>query len=62
VVEPFLRVGVQSRVGIDAIAGDPAAADQTIDAATSGGLVLGGEAPSHLGRDSELGHMYLTDG
>jgi phage tail-like protein len=62
VVEPFLRVGVQSRVGIDAIVGDAAAADQALDAADSGGLVLGGEAPSHLGRDSELGHMYLTDG
>jgi len=62
VVEPFLRVGVQSRVGIDAIIGDPTAADQALDAATSGGLVLGGEAPSYLGRDSELGHIYLTDG
>ncbi len=29
---------------------------------TSGGLVLGGEAPGRLGRDSELGHIYLTDG
>ena len=61
VVEPGLRVGVQSRIGIDAIIGDPTAADKALDAA-SGGLVLGGEAPRRLGRDSELGHIYLTDG
>jgi phage tail-like protein len=62
VVDPCLRVGVQARVGIDAIVGDLAAADIALDAAASGGLVLGGEVPSHLGRDSELGHIYLTDG
>ena len=61
VVEPCLRVGVQSRVGIDAIVGDPAAG-KAPDAAASGGLVLGGEGPSRLGRDSELGHIYLSDG
>ena len=62
VVEPSLRVGVQSRVGIDAVVGDPAAAGKALDAAVSGGLLLGGEAPSRMGRDSELGHIYLTEG
>jgi len=62
VVEPCLRVGVQSRVGIDAIVGDPAAAGRALDAASGGGLVLGGEAPGRLGRDSELGHIYLSEG
>ena len=62
IVEPYLRVGVQARVGIDAILGDPAAASKAHDAASGGGLVLGGEAPGRLGRDSELGHMYLTEG
>ena len=59
VVEPSLRVGVQSRVGIDAIVGDPAAAGKALDAAAVGGLILGGEAPSRLGRDSELGHISI---
>jgi phage tail-like protein len=62
VVEPCLRVGVQARVGIDAIVGDAAACGKALDAASGGGLVLGGEAPSRLGRDSELGHIYLSDG
>jgi phage tail-like protein len=62
VVEPCLRLGVQSRVGIDAIVGDPAAGGKGLDAASGGGLVLGGEAPSRLGRDSEMGHIYLIDG
>jgi phage tail-like protein len=62
VVEPCLRVGVQSRLDIDAIVGDPAMCGKAIDAASGGGLVLGGEAPSRLGRDSELGQIYLTDG
>jgi phage tail-like protein len=62
VVEPCLRVGVQSRVGVDAIVGDPVADGKALDAAATGGLVLGGEAPGRLGRGSELGHIYLTEG
>lgn len=61
VVEPSMRVGVQSRVGIDAIVGDPAADGQAFDATARGGLLLGGEEPSRLGRGSELGHIYLTE-
>lgn len=62
VVEPCLRVGVQARVGIDTIVGDPAAVGQALDEASGGGLVLGGEAPNRLGQDSKLGHIFLSDG
>ena len=60
VVEPYLRIGVQARVGVDAIVGQPLAG-KALDVAEGGGLLLGGEPPRRLGRDSELGHIHLTD-
>jgi phage tail-like protein len=56
VVEPRMRVGVQARVGIDAIVGGPPAAGRL----GGGDLVLGGGAGGRtLGRDSRVGGVHL---
>jgi phage tail-like protein len=60
VVEPYLSVGIQARVGVDTIVGEPGSG-RALDAATQGGLVLAGQAPSRLGQHSELGDIHLTD-
>jgi phage tail-like protein len=60
VVEPRLRVGVQARVGIDAVVAGPEAGT-VLAADAAGGLVLGGEPASRLGDDSAIGGIHLTD-
>jgi phage tail-like protein len=60
VVEPYLSVGIQARVGVDTIVGEPGSG-RALRAATQGGLVLAGQAPSRLGQHSELGDIHLTD-
>jgi phage tail-like protein len=60
VVEPYLSVGIQARVGVDTIVGEPGSG-RALDAATQGGLVLAGQPPSRLGQHSELGDIHLTD-
>jgi phage tail-like protein len=61
VVEPRLRVGVQARLGIDAIvAGDPEPTLLVDTGAT--GLVLDGPPPGRLGTSTRVGQTYLIDG
>lgn len=60
VVEPRMRVGIQARVGIDAVVAGPEAGT-ALAAGAAGGLVLGGEPASRLGDDSAIGHIHLTD-
>jgi phage tail-like protein len=60
VVEPRLRVGVQARVGVDAVVAGPEART-ALAADAAGGLVLGGEPASRLGDDSVIGGIHLTD-
>jgi len=60
VVEPRLRVGVQARVGIDAVVAGPEGRT-ALAADAAGGLVLGGEPASRLGDDSAIGAIHLTD-
>ena len=60
VVEPRMRVGAQARLGIDAVVAGPEARTALV-AAKAGGLVLGGETASHLGDDSAVGRIHLTD-
>jgi phage tail-like protein len=60
VVEPRLRVGVQARVGVDAVVAGPQA-QLALSAAARGGLTLGGEPAGHLGEDSTIGRIHLTD-
>jgi phage tail-like protein len=61
VVEPRMRVGVQARLGVDAIVAGPP--EPTLfDDAGAGGLVLGGPPADRLGQTTRLGRTYLTDG
>jgi phage tail-like protein len=60
VVEPLLRVGFQARVGIDTVVAGPGG-QTALDAALTGGLVLGGEPASRLGDGSTVGAIHLTD-
>jgi hypothetical protein len=60
VVEPRMRVGVQARVGVDAVVAGPEAST-AMRAEAAGGLVLGGPPSGRLGRDSYLGRTSLTD-
>jgi phage tail-like protein len=60
IVEPLMRVGLQARVGVDTVVAGPAA-QSALGAAVAGGLVLGGEPASHLGDNSAIGHIHLTD-
>jgi phage tail-like protein len=60
VVEPCMRVGVQARVGVDAIVAGPSAATR-LGEQDPGGLVLGGAPGGRLGHTTQLGLTYLTD-
>lgn len=58
VVEPRMRVGVQARVGVDAIVAEPGERIPS-DAAEEGGLLLGGDPVGRLGRTTHLGRIHL---
>jgi hypothetical protein len=58
VVEARMRVGVQARVGVDAIVAEPGDHPPP-DAAREGGLLLGGEPAGRLGRTTHLGRTHL---
>jgi phage tail-like protein len=61
VVEPAMRVGVQARLGIDAIvAGDPE--PTLLDDAGDTGLVLAGPPAGRLGVGTRIGLTHLGDG
>jgi phage tail-like protein len=61
VIEPALRVGVQARLGIDAIvAGDPE--PTLLDDAGAESLVLDGPPVARLGVGTRVGQTYLGDG
>jgi hypothetical protein len=52
IIEPRMRVGFQSRVGIDAVIGGPPMQTRLGEGSE---LVLGGEPPGHIGENSRLG-------
>jgi len=61
VIEPRLRVGVQARLGIDAIVAggrEPTLLNDT----ETGGLVLDGPPAGRLGESTRIGQTHLTDG
>jgi phage tail-like protein len=59
-VDPRLEVGVQSRIGVDAIVGGaPLPAPLDDDALLGDTLVLGGEPPGRIGQRSEIGVTTL---
>ncbi len=59
-VDPRLEVGVQSRIGVDAIVGGaPLPAPLDDDALLGDTLVLGGEPPGRIGERSEIGVTTL---
>jgi phage tail-like protein len=61
VVEPAMRVGVQARLGIDAIvAGDPE--PTLLDDDGAAGLVLDGPPAGRLGVGTRVGRTHLGDG
>jgi phage tail-like protein len=60
VVEPRLQVGVQARIGVDAIVGGDAEATR-LDDAGEAGIVLGGPALGSLGVTTSVGRVRLTD-
>ena len=57
-VEPAMRVGLQARVGMDALVGDPNQPDPA-DAAREGGLQLGGDPAGRLGTTAHVGRTHL---
>jgi phage tail-like protein len=62
-IDPRLEIGLQSRVGVDAIVGGeplPARLDQ--DAVLGDSLVLGGEPPGRIGDRSGIGVTTLLGG
>lgn len=61
VVEPRMRIGVQARLGVDAIVAGPPE-PTLLDDAGAGGLVLGGPPADRLGQTTRLGATHLTDG
>jgi phage tail-like protein len=61
VVEPRMRVGVQARLGVDAIVAGPAE-PTLLDAAGAGGIVLAGAPAGRLGSTTRVGRTHLTDG
>ena len=61
VVEPRMRVGVQARLGVDAIVAGPEEPTM-LDDAGAGGLVLEGPPAGRLGQTAHLGRTYLSDG
>jgi phage tail-like protein len=61
VVEPRMRVGVQARLGVDAIVAGPPEPTLLEDAG-AGGVVLGGAPAGRLGQTTRLGRTHLTDG
>ena len=60
VVEPRLRVGVQARVGVDAIVAGPLEPTR-LDEAGETGLILGGEPAGRLGVGTSVGRVRLTE-
>jgi phage tail-like protein len=60
VVEPRMRVGMQARVGVDAIVAGPAE-PTLLEAGGEAGIVLAGPAPERLGIDTDVGRMQLTE-
>lgn len=61
IVEPRLRVGVQARLGVDAIvASSPE--PTLLDDVGAAGLVLDGPPAGRLGEGTRIGHTHLTDG
>jgi phage tail-like protein len=60
VVQPRLRVGLQARLGVDAVVAGPPA-PTPLDGPAAAGIVLGGEPAGRLGDDSYLGRTHLTD-
>ena len=61
VVEPRMRVGVQARVGIDAIVAGPSEPTLLDDTGASV-LRLGGPTASRLGESAQIGRTHLTNG
>jgi phage tail-like protein len=61
-VEPRLRLGIQARLGIDAILAGPPAAAPLGETPSGTWLVLGGTLPGRLGPDCRLGrNTYLGE-
>jgi phage tail-like protein len=60
VVEPRMRVGVQARVGVDAVVAGPVDPTRLDDKGTTE-VVLGGPFPGRLGVTSSVGVVRLTD-
>lgn len=61
VVEPRMRVGVQARIGIDAIVAGPSE-PTVLDGTGASVLRLGGPTASRLGESTHVGRTYLTNG
>jgi phage tail-like protein len=60
VVEPMFRVGVQARVGVDAIVAGPVA-PTVLDDAGAAAVVLGGDPAGKVGISSSVGQFELTE-
>ena len=60
VVEPRMRVGVQARVGVDAVVAGPVEPTRLEDTGATD-VVLGGAPPGRLGVSTSVGHVRLTD-
>jgi phage tail-like protein len=59
-IEPRMRIGIQARLGIDAVLAGPPLPTLLCEGLPGPGLVLGGDAPGRLGPDSRLGqNTYL---
>ena len=60
IVEPRMRVGLQARVGVDAIVAGPPE-PKIIDDGGKSALVLAGPPASELGRSTTVGRMHVTE-
>jgi hypothetical protein len=62
VVEPRMRIGFQTRIGIDSIVAAPPAPDILSVTGTAEGLRLGGEPAGRIGISGEIGQTTRLGG